>query len=62
MTSKLFDPEAFLAAAAPLLGLTFTEESQTETLFNLRVAAAQAELLLSAEFPDLEEPATVFRP
>jgi hypothetical protein len=62
LTSKPFDPEAFVDAAAPLLGLTLTEESRVEILFNLRVAAAQAELLLSAELPELKEPAPVFRP
>jgi len=61
VTSKPFDPHAYVDAAAALLGLDLTEDSRKETVFNLRVAAAQAELLLSADLDELEEPAPVFR-
>ena len=46
---------------APLLGLTLTPESRAETILHLRVAAEQAEILLSAQLEDGEEPAPVFR-
>ena len=46
---------------APLLGLALTEESRAEVARQLRVAAAQAELLLSVSFDDEDEPAPVFR-
>ena len=61
MTSTTFDPEAYIEAAAPLLGLTLTPESKAETALQLRVAAAQAELLMMAGAMDeREEPAPVF--
>ena len=60
MNPKSFDAEAYVDAATPLLGLALTEESRAEAIFNLKVAAAQAELLLSADFDELEEPAPVF--
>lgn len=57
-----FDPEALVDAMAPLLGLTLTPESRAATVLHLRIAAQQAELLLSAPFEDDEEPAPVFKP
>ena len=62
MTPAPFDPEAMVDAMAPLLGLTLTEQSRAQTILQLRVAAEQAELLLSAPLDDCEEPAPVFRP
>ncbi len=62
MTPALFDPEAMVDAMAPLLGLTLTEQSRVQAILQLRVAAEQAELLLSAPLDDREEPAPVFRP
>jgi len=61
MTPAPFDPEALVEAMAPLLGLTLTPESRAGTILHLRVAAEQAELLLSAQLEDGEEPAPVFR-
>jgi hypothetical protein len=61
MTPAPFDPDALLDAMAPLLGLTLTPESRAEAILHLRVAAEQAELLLSARLEDDEEPALVFR-
>lgn len=61
MNPESFDAETYVDAATRLLGLTLTAESRAETIFNLRVAAVQAELLLSADFDELEEPAPVFR-
>ena len=60
--SSHFDPEALVDAMAPLLGLALTPESRAQTILHLRIAAEQAELLLSAALDDGEEPAPVFKP
>ena len=60
MTTKTFDPEAAVDAMAPLLGLTLTPESRAQTIVHLRIAAEQAERLLSVPLDDLAEPAPVF--
>ncbi len=57
-----FDPEAIIDAMSPLLGLTLTAESRAQTIVHLRIAAGQAELLLSTPIDDCEEPAPVFVP
>ena len=62
MNSNEFDPEALIAAMAPLLGLTLTAESRAQTALHLKIAARQAELLLSAQIDDEAEPAPVFHP
>jgi hypothetical protein len=60
VTAKTFDPEAVVDAMAPLLGLTLTQESRAQTIVHLRIAAEQAEKLLSVPLDDHEEPAPVF--
>lgn len=60
MTAKVFDPEAVVDAMVPLLGLTLTPESRAQTLVHLRIAAEQAEKLLSVPLDDRQEPAPVF--
>jgi hypothetical protein len=60
VTAKTFDPEAVVDAMAPLLGLTLTPESRAQTIVHLRIAAEQAEKLLSVPLDDHEEPAPVF--
>ena len=62
MNSAAFDPEALIDAMAPLLALAMTQELRTETILHLRIAAQQAELLLSTALDDYVEPAPVFRP
>ena len=62
MTPNSFDPAALADAMAPLLGLTLTTESRTQTIVHLRIAAEQAEKLLSVSLDDREEPAPVFTP
>jgi len=62
MMTPAFDPEALVDAMSPVLGLTLTAESRAETIVHLRIAAEQAELLLSAPIEDEEEPAPVFVP
>jgi hypothetical protein len=60
VTAKAFDPEAVVDAMAPLLGLALTPESRAQTLVHLRIAAEQAEKLLSIPLDDQQEPAPVF--
>jgi Protein of unknown function (DUF4089) len=60
LTAKVFDPEAVVDAMAPLLGLMLTPESRAQTLVHLRIAAEQAEKLLSVPLDDRQEPAPVF--
>ena len=60
MIAKTFDPEGVVNAMAPLLGLTLTADSRAQTIVHLRIAAEQAEKLLSIPFDDLAEPAPVF--
>ena len=60
MIAKTFDPEGVVNAMAPLLGLTLTAESRAQTIVHLRIAAEQAERLLSVPLDDQQEPAPVF--
>jgi 1-carboxybiuret hydrolase subunit AtzG-like len=60
MNPAPFDPEALVAAMAPLLGLAVTPESRAQTIVHLRIAAEQAEMLSSAAFDDFDEPAPVY--
>jgi hypothetical protein len=60
VTAKTFDPEAVVDAMAPMLGLTLTPESRAQTIVHLRLAAEQAERLLSVPLDDQQEPAPVF--
>jgi 1-carboxybiuret hydrolase subunit AtzG-like protein len=60
VTANAFDPEVVVDAMAPLLGLTLTPESRAQTIVHLRIAAEQAEKLLSVPLDDQQEPAPVF--
>jgi hypothetical protein len=60
VTANSFDPEAMVDAMAPLLGLTLTPESRAQTIVHLRIAAEQAEKLISVPLEDQQEPAPVF--
>ena len=62
MIADSFDPEAVVDAMIPLLGLTMTAELRAQTVIHLRIAAEQAEKLLSVSLDDQEEPAPVFLP
>ena len=62
MTSEPLIPQALVDAMAPLLGLTLTPESRAQTILHLRIAAQQAEKLLSVSLDDQEQPAPVFTP
>ncbi len=61
MTSRPFDPDVYVDESAVLLGIDLTEESRRETVFNLRVAVAQAQLLFSDKIEESEEPAPVYK-
>lgn len=60
MIAKTFDPEGVVNAMGPLLGLTLTADSRAQTIVHLRIAAEQAEKLLSVPLDDQQEPAPVF--
>jgi hypothetical protein len=62
MSSIPFDPEALVDSMAPLFGFALTPQSRAQTILHLRIAAEQAELLLSASLDDREDPAPVFTP
>ncbi len=62
MNLDSFDPEALIDALAPLIGFALPPESRAQTVLHLRIAAQQAELLLSAALDDDEDPAPVFTP
>jgi hypothetical protein len=62
MSADPFDPEALVNAMVPLLGLSMTAASRAQTLVHLRIAAEQAEKLLSVSLDDQEELAPVFTP
>lgn len=54
--------EAFLDAAAPLLGLTVVPEWRAGVLGNLKVTARFAALVAEVPLDERDEPAPVFRP
>ena len=60
MNPASFDPEALIDAMSPLLGLTLTQESRAQTALHLKIAAEQAEKLLSIGLDDTTESAPVF--
>ena len=62
MSEPDFDPDAVIAAMAPLLGLVVDEASRRQVRLHLEIAAAQAALLSEAPLDDHEEPAPVFVP
>ena len=62
MMEKPFDPAAFVEGAAPLLKIALTPESRAGAILHLTIAAEQAEILMSADLGDEDEPAPVFRP
>jgi hypothetical protein len=62
MSEPDFDPDAVVAAMAPLLGLAVGEASQKQVKIHLEIAARHAALLDEAALDDGEEPAPVFVP
>lgn len=59
-TNPSFEPERYLAATAPLLGLTLDAAWTAPIVANLRVLAAAATLLIDFEIPDAVDAAPRF--
>jgi hypothetical protein len=57
-----FDPAAYVAAVAPLLGLTLTPEEQARIAAEFALVAAVARPALARALPATEQPAPVFCP
>jgi hypothetical protein len=57
-----FDPAAFVAAAAQLIGVELAEESRASVVLHLKIAAELAAKLDAVELDDEAEPAPVFTP
>jgi hypothetical protein len=57
-----FDPAAYTAVVAPLLGLELGEESRGPVVTHLRIAAEMAARLEAVALDDDAEPAPVFIP
>lgn len=57
---KEFDAEAYLDAAAPLLGLTVTAEQRPGVLLHLATTVRIASAFVDLDLPDDAEPAPVF--
>jgi hypothetical protein len=63
MSSAEFDAEAYVAAAAPAMGLDLTAEQKAGVVQFLRTAASMAKIVESAPVdPDSFNLAPVFRP
>jgi hypothetical protein len=62
MNEPDFDPDAMIAALAPLLGLVVGEASQRQVKAHLEIAARHAALLDEATLDDHEEPAPIYVP
>jgi hypothetical protein len=63
MSSAEFDAEAYVAAAAPGLGLDLTAEQKIGVVQFLRIAASMATIVEAAPIdPDTFDLAPVFRP
>jgi Protein of unknown function (DUF4089) len=62
MDEKRFDADAFIDAAAPLVGLTIDEASRPLVKAHLEFASDMAALLFQERLDDQQEPAPVFAP
>jgi hypothetical protein len=62
MTDRAFDAEAYVDAAAPLVGLTIDPAHRPGVVLNIQRIAAMAALVMDFPLPDESEPAPVFRP
>ena len=62
MAEQAFDAEAYLDAAAALLGLPLDPAHRPGVLLNLRRLAEMAALVTEFPLPDDAEPAPVFTP
>ena len=57
-----FDPDAVVAAMAPLLGLSLEPADPAVVALHLRIAAGMAEVVDAVALPEDAEPLPVFRP
>jgi len=57
-----FDAEAFVEAAAALLGFDLSSQSRPGVVMHLNIAAEHARILFSGTIDDEAEPAPVFAP
>ena len=62
MADRPFDAEAYVDAAAALIGLPIDPEHRPGVVLNLARIAQMAALVLEYPLPDEAEPAPVFRP
>ena len=62
MANRPFDAEAYVDAAAALIGLPIDPEHRPGVVLNLERIAQMAALVLAYPLPDEAEPAPVFRP
>ena len=62
MADQPFDPEAYVVAAAALIGLTIDPAHRPGVVANLERIAQMAALVMEFPLPDEAEPAPVFRP
>jgi len=62
MADQPFDPEAYVDAAAALIGLTIDPAHRPGVVVNLERIAQLAALVMEFPLPDEAEPAPVFRP
>jgi hypothetical protein len=62
MANQPFDSEAYVDAAAALIGLTIDPAHRPGVVVNLERIAQMAALVMEFPQPDEAEPAPVFRP
>ncbi len=61
MTDHPFDADAYVDAAAALIGLPIAREHRAGVVVNLERLAAMARLVMDFPLPDEVDPAPVFR-
>ena len=62
MSEQTFDAEAYVDAAAALIGLPLDPAHRPGVVLNLERIAQMAALVMEFRLPDAAEPAPVFRP
>jgi hypothetical protein len=60
--NESFDPAAFVAATAPLIGVHLAADSRAAVVLHLKIAAELAAQLEAVVLDDEAEPAPVFTP
>jgi len=62
LDQKNFDPAAYVAAAAPAVGLTLDAQRQARVAAALALVARVGAAALNRPVPESAEPAAMFRP